>query len=315
MSEEVQSSMESKTGGALLEDIVSACLDDNSSVAGLLRKCLVLSFQLKNNTLKEWVMFELNGYDTSELLPHYREVGAPAKGLMLGHAGSSISDQPLPPAMLKEVHRHFAESVKLVEPIAAYEELRNKSDKGGRAIVEWPANLTAIYQKSFFEGHYALNRAWQEIPSAAFASVLDTVRTRILTFALELQKEVGDVPGHQISSIPAKAVQNHVTNIIFGNNNVVGSSTSVTTLNLDLVVAGDFQSLKSLLSVLGVDNSQIIELPDILENNKTGTIENKELSAPLTSWAKKAGSTIASVGKDVGTGLITQALLKYFGLI
>ncbi len=309
--------MKSKTGGALLEDIVATCLDDTSSVAGLLRKCLVLSFQLKNDTLKEWVVFELNGYGANDLLPSYREVRAPAKGLMLGPGGSSIADQPLPPAMLKEEHRHFAETVKLVEPIAEYQELRNKSDKsdkGGRAVVEWPANLTAIYQKSFFEGRYALNRAWQEIPSTVFASVLDTVRTRILTFALELHKEAGDVPGHLISSIPATAVQSHVTNIIFGNNNFVGSNTSATAFNLDIVVAGDIQSLKSALLELGVENSQIAELPAILDKNKTDTIENRVLTAPLASWVKKAGSTVAAVSKDVGVNIVTQAILKYFGL-
>lgn len=299
-----------------LDDVIASSLDDNTSIAGLLRRCLVLSYHLNNDALKKWVESELNGYGAEDQLPRYREVNAPAKGLMLGTGGSTINDQPLPSALMNEEHRHFAESVRLTEPIAAYQELRNQSGNGGsgRARVEWPANLTGKYQKTFFGASFVLNRAWQEIPSAAFVSVVDTVRTRILTFALELQKEVGKIPGNVIASIPSKIVQTHVVNIILGNNNVLSSSAGDINIHANQIVAGDFQSLQHFLSSLGVGPSEIVELEAILGESENIPETDGGLRPKLKQWAGKAGAAVVSTGKAVGTTLITEALRKYIGL-
>ena len=304
--------MDQTKGTSLLDDIVTLSLDESSSIAGVLRRCLVLSYQLNNDSLKVWVESELNGYGSEIPLPHYRKVGAPAKGLFLGPLQSSISDQPIPSAILKEEHRHFAESVKLTEPIAAYEELRKK-DGAGKAVIEWPANLTTQYQASFFEGRYALNRAWQEIPLGAFTGLIDTVRTRVLTFALELQKEAGKVPGHSISSIPAKTIQTHVVNIILGDNNVVASSAGIIEINSQQVTVGDFDSLQAALSKLGVPKTEIGELKSLLNEVENRFIEDGKPNSKILQWAKKVGNTVAVAGKELGTEVIVGLLVKYFG--
>jgi AbiTii len=76
-----------------------------------------------------------------------------------------------------------------MQPIAAYDmEVGEK----GSPIHEWPPDLTAMYQSKFIKG-YALNRAWQEIPPSAFVALRDTIRNRILKFALEIRDELGTV--------------------------------------------------------------------------------------------------------------------------
>jgi hypothetical protein len=172
----------------LLDDIIELAAGDNSSASTLLRKCLVLAHTLKNDRLKEWAENELNGYQSDDDgVPDYRKTSAPAKGLFLGPFGAEIRNQPIPSAMLKPEHRRLAESAVLFQPIASYE---NVGD-GHRFMIEWPANLTGLYQATFFEGSYALNRAWQEIPGSVFAGLMDTVRTRVLRFAQELRDELG----------------------------------------------------------------------------------------------------------------------------
>ena len=46
----------------LLEEIIELAVDDNGSLSALLRKCLVLSFRLKNERLRMWADKELDGY-------------------------------------------------------------------------------------------------------------------------------------------------------------------------------------------------------------------------------------------------------------
>jgi len=49
---------------ALLDDIITLAEDDRNSLPNLLRKCLRLASELKNERLKTWANQELDGYDT-----------------------------------------------------------------------------------------------------------------------------------------------------------------------------------------------------------------------------------------------------------
>uniref|UniRef100_UPI0039B8CC54 AbiTii domain-containing protein n=1 Tax=Albidovulum sp. TaxID=1872424 RepID=UPI0039B8CC54 len=171
---------------SLIDQIITAITETDEKTSAILRRCLVLAYQLRNDDLKAWVSKELNGYDMNDPdLPEYRKVRAPAKGLFIGPLGSQINDQPLPSAVLEPDHRRFAETADLVQPIAAYEEISSDSN----LQIAWSANLTLKYQSVFFGGNYALNRAWQEIPGSCFVAIVDTVRTRLLTLVLELKNQ------------------------------------------------------------------------------------------------------------------------------
>jgi len=173
----------------LISEIIDGAIATDISVAALLRKCWVVSAQFENDSLTEWVLKELNGYDDWKNLPNYRVINVGAKGFFIGPLSAQINDQPLASLVLDEDHRHFAESVFLRDPVSAYENVKDDGD--GRYRVEWPANLVLKYQSSFFEG-YALNRAWQEVPAHALRSIAETVRNRVLEFALSMRKEFGD---------------------------------------------------------------------------------------------------------------------------
>jgi hypothetical protein len=175
----------------LLAKIIEGAIDDDVKLVTLLRKCLILADNLNNESLKAWATAELNGYPDHNIIPEYRITQVTAKGLFLGPMGAQINDQPLPAGILKEAHRWWATTAYLSEPVSSYERLAGDPDKNGCATINWPADLTAAYQAKFFSG-YSLNRAWQEIPMGAVAGIVDTVRTRILQFALEIQREVGD---------------------------------------------------------------------------------------------------------------------------
>jgi hypothetical protein len=178
-----------KSNEDLIAEVIDGAVDGGTGVAVLLRKCRLLSDSFKNENLTEWVSKELNGYEDWKNLPPYRAISAGAKGLLLGPFNAQINGQPLASAVLAKEHRHFAETVYLREPASAYEGLKDEGDGGYR--VEWPGNLVLKYQLSFIEG-YALNRAWQDIPLHALKTVPETVKNRILEFALSLRNQFGE---------------------------------------------------------------------------------------------------------------------------
>ena len=191
----------------LLDEIIDYAVGNEQPVSVLLRKCLILAYQLKNDRLKIWIEKELDGYNADDELPEYRHAGAPAKGTLFGPFNGVINEQPLAPLMLNEHHRHFARTVKLTQPIAAYDRERGEGEK---YIVEWPADLVLLYQSKFIQDYY-LNRAWQEIPSTVIVSLVDTIRNRVLRFSLELKDELGLVSDNP-EALPQEKVDQYVSN-------------------------------------------------------------------------------------------------------
>jgi hypothetical protein len=295
----------------LLDEIIELAAREQGSVATLLRKCLVLAHALKNDRLKIWSANELNGYADDEV-PEYRKAPAPAKGLFVGPFGAQVNNQPIPPAMLQERHRHFAESVELRQPIASYENAGGHS----RFVFEWPANLTVIYQASFFEGAYALNRAWQEIPSSVLLGLIDTVRTRVLRFALELKEDLGSV-SENFNALPKEKVDQQVVTYIFGGTNVIASRDfQIESIE---ITQGDWNTLAKALDRVGVRDSAIAELKAALDDDsKDETGPKPGLGKRTVAWlkdlAKKSGQFALSAGAEVVKKEATKWILGYLGL-
>jgi hypothetical protein len=85
----------------LLDEITEMASDGKHPLADALRKCLVLSFELKNDKLREWTNGELNGFDKDDELPKYRKVNLHSKGSFSGYAGAHVRNMPLPLGVLK----------------------------------------------------------------------------------------------------------------------------------------------------------------------------------------------------------------------
>jgi AbiTii len=104
----------------LLDEIIPGAVSDKTPVQTLLRQCLVLAHQLKNDKLKVWVEQELNGYTDVEALPKYRVVKTVATGSFVGPGGNALNNQPLPASTLGEDLRHWAETAYLTAPICGF---------------------------------------------------------------------------------------------------------------------------------------------------------------------------------------------------
>src|SRR5713226_4819905 len=105
----------------LLDEIIELATDDKQSITTLLRKCVILGHQLKNERLKAWANQELDGYDSAEGVPEYRTMPAQAKGNFAGGWGAYQGGRNIPPAVMEESHRWAATNVHLTEPVRAYE--------------------------------------------------------------------------------------------------------------------------------------------------------------------------------------------------
>lgn len=296
----------------MLDEIIKAITETDERTSSILRKCLVLSYSLKNDALKSWVSKELNGYAQDDPdLPDYRRTVAPAKGLFLGSFGQQFNDQPIPSAFLKPEHRHLAERALLTQPIVAYETVKPDD----HLIIPWPANMIVLYQDKFFNGQMGLNRAWQDVPSSAFAGVTDTVRTRMLTFVLELKDQLVEERNEKVESISPATVQTLVQMTVIGGNNVFGN---VEQFAAQTVQVGDVDSLRGTLAALGIDHAELEALQHDIADDLEDESDKKALGRRTLDWiarnAKSAGKGAVNIGAEVAASVMTEAIKRYMGL-
>ncbi len=296
----------------LLNEIIDLSTSADTPVSVVLRKLLVLSYDLKNERLTIWATAELDGYPSASDVPDYRIVKAGARGTFTGAFGSGVKNQPLPSVILDEKVRHWATEVRIGSGMAEIE--TNAAAGGGRR--PWPADMVLFYQRSFME-HMALAEAWQDLPGSVFAGIIGTVRNRALRFALELRKELGRADD-DLSAIPSAKVDQNVTNFIYGGNVVIGgtshrfSQTGTQTVN-----TGDEVGLITALGSLGFTSADVSELLEAMKQDKAQTPQ-PGIGKRTADWLGKIGTAIGkaglSVGSDVAKAEAVKLVTGYLGL-
>jgi hypothetical protein len=295
----------------LINEIIAEAVDSEKTVSNLLRKCLVLSFDLSNNKLKAWVESELNGYNDDKSVPEYRKAILYSKGNFIGPFGGIMTHRPLPMAILKKEHRDSLIPTYFSQPIAAFETTKTGE---GSYVLNWSPDLIGIYQNKFIQG-WGLSSAWQEIPENFFRAIVDTVKTRVLRFALEIRSELGLVDDEP-AKLPAAKVEAAVNTFIIGGNNVINSQVEhLSQQGNTTIMQGDFGALTKALKEIGIDDSDIDGLKKATEQDaaKQEPGIGKKTSTWLTKLGAKMGGAGWTVGTAAGVEIVKQLIVKYLG--
>ena len=293
----------------LLDEIIELATDAKHPLTLVLRKCLILGFQLKNDRLKSWANQELNGYPSREGLPEYRILHVAAHGNFAG-AYQQMNDFAIPSFMLDEGDRDWAEKVELHESVSSYEEVVSKSIKGGSILVEWPGNMILKYQSTFFQGEMALIKAWLEIPRSMLVQVLDTVRNRTLNMALELRNEIGETEDiKEMSAAEGAKIEQTIINNIFGGTAYLASghgTINATTNTQNIINVGDRAQLDSVLKKVGLSDDDLKELTEAEHSDG-----EKKMGTRVMEWIKKNAPKAAIGGVKLGAEITKEVLVAY----
>lgn len=300
---------------SLLREIQNAASDSSFPIQDLLKKCLILGARLGHDPLREWATLELNGYPPGAELPRYRRVHvADVRAhvvLGLTHASNvSIARGAVPVDMQEDFY-----SADVRDPIAAVHDLVASDNELGIMVDAGLANH--IVQRMYGDdmaGSISMRRV---VGRSQFVALIDTVRTRILEFALEIEKlneDAGDAPSGS-APLPLDKVQYvYNTTIMGGATNVAVGGTDVTQIAGD-VKQGDWGSLESALRSIGIPGNDLAELKTALEEDEVEGAEG--LGSRTRGWLEKIGIKAKSGGialaGGVGTELIADLILKYLG--
>lgn len=298
----------------LLRQIEDDAVSSKIPVTELLRRVQLFASRAKLPELGDWVRYELNGYPRDVELPSYRVVYGIARGHFIGPFGSGMRNAVLPAGNLPKEFREWGEKAYLRQPIVALEEVANDKDREGGLSFAWPGDLIARVQDKFYE-NMALAQAWLSVSQTDFLSAVDTVRNRILSFALEAESLVATENPSTPSSVTAAGLTQVFHNHIYGPvSNLAQGSHGFS--QHSGVGTNDLGALLRELTRLGVPQEDVNELQEAITDD--GAPKHSKLGSRVAGWlgtmVAKAASGVWSVSTSTAAAVLPKLISSYYGL-
>ncbi|MCW6026468.1 hypothetical protein K4043_00405 [Stenotrophomonas sp. SRS1] len=284
--------------------------DSNHDINDLLRKALMVATKLNLAEFRGWILSELNGYSGTglESLPAYRIIQG---DLRVHNPYHGLQPFILP----KDLHDSVAR-IHVTESVASLGELVSGTRRGEITYQFQPEAERLLMS---LQGEFAQLRPLRVVGPNKLIAILNTVRTRIMEWALSLEAEgvLGD--GISFSASEKKtAMSSHNIRIenfqgILGN--VEGGSVSQT--NTQNIAASDFSSLARYLAEKGVREADIKELEHAVRDDPEPRTAGG-FGPKVSAWIGKMVTLAASGGWEVSVatagGVLATALSKFYGV-
>jgi hypothetical protein len=292
----------------LLDQIRVQATDSSHLLGDVLRRTLVLASRIRDVDLERWVRLELDGYPRDAELPEYRVIARPqAVGHFSGVAGAQAHNIPISSAALPDEFEFFFERLDLRQPAATYETLVRGAKDVGYLQVDWPAEILGHVNQS---GLSCVAASWR-IPTQLLMVLVEAVRSKILGYVLDLEKESPDA-GEAIGEAPPREVLRQVfTNNISGDvGNIAQGSSLVSQTATFGVKRGDLESLLTFLRGAGLSEMLLAGLKVAAEAEPPEP-DRKKLGPRIRSWI---GKMLLDLPPTITADLVVRAILVWAGL-
>ncbi|MGP5722527.1 AbiTii domain-containing protein [Corynebacterium casei] len=187
----------------------SQVLDEDASLAGLLRKCLFLGTQTGSDRLRSWALNELEGYPDDNVLPEYRSIrGLPL--VLKSQSGYSIVSGQIVhrPQVPPYAQKHLPEQLTLLQPVEELEQLAKlehlKMTQPELSLVQTLWNEELPQFQDIIEIHY-------DIPGSHIKGIIGQIRTKLVVIVAEL------TANSPLQELPSKEKVDSVMTNNFGN--------------------------------------------------------------------------------------------------
>ena len=292
-----------KSAIALLQEMT---LDPVQDLNTILRKAYSFSIRLGLEEFKIWLSNELTGYKDTTVIPGYRIITSQLifKSTM-GNMPCPIRDEEILKALTLV---KISDSVSSLQGLILQEE--NSFLHPLQASVQ--DQLRSMYGFPSFEITRRSHRN-------QICAIIDSIRTRLLEFAYELEN-VGITGESFIFGSTEKKVNGSSPSVNIGNfQGILGDITnSQVSLNMSLAVAqNDFESLRQYLSAQNISDDDINELKSAIAKD-TLPASAKSFGSNVAGWignmVSKAASGLWDISASVAGGFLFEAIKKYYGL-
>ncbi len=157
---------------------------------------------------------------------------------------------------------------------------------------------------------HALHSAYKVVTPHEVRAVLDTVRTRILNLALELERISPRAGEHDAPAVDADRVQYVVTNNIYGDGNATAIGSPGAVQSTSVVKHGDIESLLRAVSATGLPATEVDQLRSAVEADA----EAGPTDRPGPRVTEYMGKLALGAGGSAVGGTVLALVRAFFGI-
>ncbi|MEP7153296.1 MAG: hypothetical protein ABI856_16460, partial [Nitrospira sp.] len=228
-----------------------------------------------------------------------------------------MRNAPISISFLPEKVRASYQHYECRQSIASIEAMLSTNEDQGKLEVS-TGDLALVLGQKVYQNQNCI-QAWAEFSTHHLFELLNSVRNRVLDFALAVWKE--EPTAGESSLQPSTVMDSSRVSQIFnmtvygGYVNLVGSAShSPIEFNIEMK---NFSSLERVLRENGIEEDDVKELKAALESGEQPTL-NKGFGPRVSAWIAKMMMKAAEGSWKVGIGaagtLLAQAISKYYGL-
>lgn len=302
-----------------LQDIITLLSNGDEGTTNALLQTKVFLYSIGKKDLSPWIDHEINGYPSIKDAPEYRVVKARILA-NLNNGFRHYNSFQLPLAYLsKKDYKDAHESV-VTMSISQIEQLVINAGDNPNLQQHIPLDLARLKYCKSIDDSYEITTCYKEIALHSFTGILTQVRSRLLSFLLELSDQTAGMPEEKSMADKLRKVDTDSIfhSAIFGDNTVInlGHESSFTINNQ--VCKGDLPALKRTLTEKGISETDVNDLeaaiiadgPIAPRSNSYG----KNVSTWFSNVITKAANGTLGIGVTVATEVLTDSLKRYFGL-
>ena len=271
---------------SIVLELQRKALEPKISITELVRAALLVAVKLDSLEFQSWANNELKGYTSPDKFPSYREV--------LGQVVVHNVCHGLVPVQFADARTETILSKrKLFFPIAEIEGMaEDRSDRSSIGLPFPPGSLDKLKLGS----EYVL----LQIQRTVLVGVVDAVKTAVLKWSLQLEKEGILGQGMTFSEKEKQTAKNAVYNI----ENFTGV---IGDFSADTVAIGKNIEILSKIKELGLPENEVTEIDNILQTLPKADAEQKaSLVKKGFSWLGRNYDKLGSLGVQI-TEFLTKA--------
>lgn len=280
----------------MIHELITDIAYDRITVAQGLTRAKLIANQIKNETFKNWLSKELNGYTYDDkIFPEYRKVWSEIELTAEFPYGQVRTFPVVLPDDADETMKDSIYHHRFIEPIYVVEQ-NIAAMEGVSGTISLPGGMVRIlagFYDSIKRQGGQIRSAHRTIGKSQMQNIVQVTKQKLLDTLQELENQFPQIDKNYVMNEDNKEkAQNIITNNIYGNNNPlnVAAGEHITQGDINLTINAE-QVAK--LKELGVDDEAIEELKTIDEQNPKGSTDRK---GKIMSWLGRVTASMTAKG-------------------
>lgn len=295
----------------MIKQLIIDISHDNISLSQALTRSKIISHKLNNDTFKNWIKKETEGYEFDDpLMPSYRKIFSEMY-LIAKFSGGQETKFPFSPP--ENSPQEVLDTIKfhqIREPIPIIEIQISNEEKPVNGRIKLPLGMLemakstlpkpVLMQIQMVGG--VIDTLEREVHTVNLHNVINQTKNILLDTLLDLETQFPDLENdYTMTEENEMKANNIITTNIYGNNVPVNIATgNNVTQNNELKIENiDFDKLKA----LNVEDEHLQELKEIVENSQG---DKKTFASKAIGWLGKVTASLTSRGIYDSIPVITE---------